>query len=125
MVKTILVVDANQKQCEHLCDLLKENNYQTIPRHSFSALESTLTETDARVIILDIDTIEVGNRAIENVALKNKGVYFLCLSEDRFHPELKDAICNHIYACVNKPIDTDELFFWLRSIYEDEEHPSQ
>ena len=123
MEKMVLVVDADQEQCEQLCELLAENNYQTIPLHSFSALELTLKETPCRIIIVDIDTIEVDNRTIRDVVLKNPGIYFLCLSRDRFHPELKDAICYHIYACINKPIDTDELFFWLRSIYEDENTP--
>ncbi len=120
MEKKVLVVDADQEQCEQLCDLLAGENYQTVPLHSFSVLESTLKQTPCRTIIVDIDTIEVDNRTIRDVVLKNPGIYFLCLSRDRFHPELKDAICYHIYACINKPIDTDELFFWLRSIYEDE-----
>lgn len=123
MVKTVLVVDADQKQCGHLCELLGENDYQSIPLHSFPALESALPETPARIILLDIDTIEVDNRIIRDVVLNYPGVYFLCLSRDSFHPELQDAICYHIYACVNKPVDPDELFFWLRSIYEDEDRP--
>ena len=42
------------------------------------------------------------------------------LSFDKFHPELKDAICYHIYACLNKPIDPDELLYWLKCIQEDD-----
>ncbi len=124
MEKKVLVVDADQEQCGRICDLLATKNYQTLPLYSFSALELTLKETPCRIIIVDIDTIEVDNQAIKDVVLNNPGVYFLCLSKDRFHPELKDAICYHIYACVNKPVNTDELFFWLRSIYEDENSPS-
>lgn len=124
MEKKVLVVDADQEQCGLLCDLLAGKNYQTLPLYSFSDLELTLKETPCRIIIVDIDTIEVDNQAIKDVVLKNPGVYFLCLSKDRFHPELRDAICYHIYACVNKPVNTDELFFWLRSIYEDENSPS-
>jgi hypothetical protein len=72
---------------------------------------------------LDIDTVPVNNRTIRDLALKNPSVRFLCTSKDRFHPELKDAICYHIYACLNKPIDPDELLFWLKSIYEEEGIP--
>jgi hypothetical protein len=44
----------------------------------------------------------------------------LCLSSARFHPELKESFLSHIYACLTKPIDPDELRYWLRSIQEDE-----
>ena len=45
---------------------------------------------------------------------------FLCISRDRVHPELKDAIRNHIYACLTKPVDMDEITYWLRCIREDQ-----
>jgi len=32
----------------------------------------------------------------------------------------KDAICYHIYSCINKSVDPDELFYWLKCIYQDE-----
>ena len=48
---------------------------------------------------------------------------FLCTSKDRFHPELKDAICYHIYACLNKPVDPDEMVFWIKSIFDEENIP--
>ena len=33
-----------------------------------------------------------------------------------FHPYLEKALGNHVVACINKPIDLDELFYWLRVI---------
>jgi hypothetical protein len=57
---------------------------------------------------------------IRDLALKYPAVRFLCKSKDRFHPELKDAICYHIYACLTKPVDPDELLFWIKSIYDEE-----
>jgi len=33
---------------------------------------------------------------------------------------LKDAIRNHIYACLTKPVDMDEITYWLRCIREDQ-----
>jgi hypothetical protein len=44
-------------------------------------------------------------------------------SAKRFHPELQDAIQHHIYACLNKPVDPDELLFWVKSVYEEENIP--
>jgi hypothetical protein len=45
------------------------------------------------------------------------------MSSDRFHPELKDAICYHIYACLTKPLDYDELLYWLRCIEDNGNDP--
>ncbi|MCK5196674.1 MAG: hypothetical protein KAQ71_22875, partial [Desulfobulbaceae bacterium] len=71
-------------------------------------------------IIIDIDSVAVDNRVIRELTVSYPEIYFLCTSKDRFHPELKDAICYHIYACLTKPVDPDELVYWLRSIYKDE-----
>jgi hypothetical protein len=72
---------------------------------------------------MDIDSVPVDNRTIRELTIKHPETYFLCTSKDRFHPDLKDAICYHIYACLNKPVDPDELFYWLRSIDEDDADP--
>ena len=118
MNKIILVLDSDEKQCRELCGTLEERQYETMPVHSLADLERHVEAVDAIAVIMDIDTVAVDNRTIREFTLKNPGVYFLCLSRDRFHPELKESICYHIYACINKPVDPDELFFWIRSIYE-------
>jgi hypothetical protein len=33
---------------------------------------------------------------------------------------LRDSIRDHIYACLTKPIDPDELVYWLKCIREDD-----
>ena len=123
MKRGIVVLDADQKQCRRLCTLLEKNQYSTVPTHSIQYLKASLKQSNCLAVVLDIDTVPVNNRTIRDLALKNPGVRFLCTSKDRFHPELKDAICYHIYACLNKPVDPDELLFWIKSIYEEEEIP--
>jgi len=71
-------------------------------------------------VILDIDSFPMTNSEIRELTINFPRVCFLCLSEDRFHPELKDAICYHIYACMAKPVDPDEMIYLLRCIREDE-----
>ncbi|HEA67566.1 MAG TPA: hypothetical protein ENI07_12195 [Desulfobacterales bacterium] len=123
MEKGIVVLDADQKQCQDLCLDLEKNRYAASPIYSIENLVERLNETDYLAVIVDIDTIAIDNRTVRELTIKYPGVYFFCLSKDRFHPELKDAICYHIYACLNKPVDLDELFYWLRSIYENEADP--
>lgn len=123
MEKGIVVLDADQKQCQELCLDLEKNRYAASPIYSIENLVARLNETDYLAVIVDIDTIEIDNRTVRELTIKYPGVYFFCLSKDRFHPKLKDAICYHIYACLKKPVDLDELFYWLRSIYENEADP--
>ena len=120
MKKHIAVLDADQKECRRLCNLLGKNQYPTIPMYSIQYLEANLNQFDCLAVILDIDTISVDNRSIRDLTIRFPEVYFFCLSERPFHPELHDAICYHIFACINKPIDPDELFYWLRSINEND-----
>jgi DNA-binding NtrC family response regulator len=120
MQKRILVADAVRKQCRQFCTLLEKGGYPATPMHSILNLEKRLAGGEYLAVILDIDTVPVDNRTIRELTIKYPGVNFFALSAHRFHPELKDAICYHIYACINKPVDPDELFYWLRCIYQDE-----
>ena len=120
MKNCIIVLDADKKQCQQLCDLLETRQLRVKSINSFSYLEECLDKGDCISVLLDIDTISVDNRIIRDITIKFPDVYFFCLSERPFHPELHDAICYHIYACINKPVDPDELFYWLRSINEND-----
>lgn len=117
--KKIAVLDADEKECQELCDLIKQQNYNAIPLYSLAKVEQCIRERDCIAVILDLDSVPVDNRMIRELTIRNPEVYFLATSKDRFHPDLKDAISYHIYACLNKPVDSDELFFWLRSIYQE------
>ncbi len=124
MKKNIVVVDADQNQCRRLCTLLEKNQFSTISMPSIQYLEANLKQSSCLAVILDIDSVPVDNRTVRELTIKFPEVHFFCLSEQSFHPELQDAICYHIYACLNKPVDPDELFYFLRSIYENETDPN-
>ena len=120
MQKSILVIDADKNQCRDLCELLKKGQFNATPLYSTHKLEQRIKDTGCMAIFWDVDTVPADNRSVRELTLKFPGVYIFCLSRYPFHPELKDAICYHIYACINRPIDPDELFYWLRSIEENE-----
>ena len=123
MKKRIVVLDNTEEHSAELRDILDSQKYPATVIQSLPELED-LIKTDSYIaVIIDIDSIPVDNRTIRNLALKYPGVRFLCTSKDKFHPELKDAICYHIYACLNKPVDPDELLFWIKSIFEEESIP--
>ena len=118
MDRPIVVVDADKAQCKKLCTLLERSNYRTVASHSLTNLERSAQEGALQVVILDLDTLPVDNRFIMDLRRENPGVRIMGLSNRPFHPELQEAISKHFYACLYKPVDTDELFFWLRSIWE-------
>lgn len=120
MKKSVMVLDSNKKQCRELCDLLEKGQFAAFPLFSTDNLEKSIADTGCQAIFWDIDTVTADNRTVRDLTLKFPGVYFFCISKHPFHPELKDAICYHIYACLNRPIDADELFYWLKSITENE-----
>ena len=120
MKKSILVIDAYKKQCLELCELLEKRQFAAAPLFSTHNLEKNIEDSGCQAIFWDIDTVAIDNRTVRELTLKFPGVYFFCISKHPFHPELQDAICYHIYACLNRPIDPNELFYWLRSIHEDE-----
>lgn len=120
MEKKIAILDAEQQSCDELRGILESQRFPTIAIHSLALLESHLRSGDILAVVVDIDSVPVDNRTIRELTLKYPGVRFLCTSKERFHPELKDAICYHIYACLNKPVDPDELLYWIKSIYEEE-----
>jgi len=123
MKKKIVILDANQNSCGKLSDIINSKNYPLVQTQALSSLEDFLESDQYVAVVLDIDSVPVDNRTIRKLAIKYPGVRFLCTSKDRFHPELKDAICYHIYACLTKPVDPDELLFWIKSIYEEENIP--
>ena len=120
MKKTVLVLDSEQATGQRICDLLAEEHYPTVAVRSLADLKRRLQAESYLAVIMDIDSVPVDNRSIRNLVLEFPGTCILCTSKDRFHPDLKDAICYHIYACLNKPVDLDELFYWLRSINEND-----
>ena len=122
-MKKIVILGADQNSIEELSNILKSKNYPFTVTNALSSLEQYFESDQYVAVVLDIDSVPVDNRSIRNLALKYPGVCFLCTSKDRFHPELKDAICYHIYACLNKPVDPDELLYWIKSIYEEESMP--
>ena len=116
MEKLVTILDADQKQCSELCFQLEERQFHSAPIHSLPELKRHLQRSNCKTVIIDIDTVSIDNYSIKDLTTKNPEVSFFCLSKDHFHPELKDVIARYIYACISKPVDLEELFFWLEAV---------
>jgi DNA-binding NtrC family response regulator len=115
--KSVAVVMADERDCLKLCALLQRQDYRAIPLHSLPSLERHIQRSETQVVILDLDSLPVANRLFRDLKKINPEVRIIGLSSRPFHPELKEAISEFMFACITKPFDEDELLFWLKSIY--------
>jgi DNA-binding NtrC family response regulator len=118
--KTILIMNADPEESAGISFLLQDADFKTQSVAAPAELKHKMKEASFMAVIIDLDSVAVDNRTIRDFASAFPTIPFLCLSKERFHPELKDSIRDHIYACLTKPIDPDELNYWLKCIREDD-----
>ncbi len=121
MRKKIVVLDTDDKHCLELCAMLGEKHYHAIPVSSLDNMEKYLQKSTCLAVIVDIEHASIDNSTIRNLSRNYPGVYFFGMSKQHYNPALREAICYHIYVCLNKPVNPDELFYWLKSINQGEE----
>lgn len=121
MAGIIVVLDAEDGRHQDLCQMLREHQCPAESLPTIGHLNQRIAQNDILAVIIDIDSVPLENRILRGLAVQNPAIYFFCMSERRFHPELEDAIGSHLYACINKPVDPDELLFWVRSIQKEKE----
>ena len=120
MRELVIVADANDKQSQELCAMLEAEHYKTIAFYSLANLERAVTKKDCQIILVDLDTLPVDNFLFRNIKKKNPVVRIIGISSRPFHPELQEAMSKHIYVNLSKPVDGDELIYWLKSICEND-----
>ena len=123
MEKEVVVLDTDKKQCKSLCDLLTDHEYLSTAMSSLTKMDEYLGENDCRAIILNLDNVSVTNKILKDLKRKNPMINIIGLSERQFHPELEEALREYISVCLAKPVDPDELTYWLKTIYENNEKP--
>ncbi|MDA3915594.1 MAG: hypothetical protein PF690_01285 [Deltaproteobacteria bacterium] len=115
----IVIVGKNNDGYQSLIQLLQGEGYKGITIKSVKALEAYLSREECMAVLIDIDTVPVDNRKVREITVQYPHIPVLCMSDKNYHPKLKETICYHVYACINKSIDPDELFYLLRSIRDD------
>ncbi len=124
MKREIVVLDADARHCEVLCEFLSGLHFATVQINTIGDLEPYLCTSDCRAVILNLDTIRVNNRTLRGLKRKKPLTSIIALSERRFHPELEEAFRDYISVCLKQPLDSEELAYWLKSIFENDEAPS-
>jgi DNA-binding NtrC family response regulator len=123
MKKEVVVLDTDQKQGHNLCRLLTDHQYETAPLNSLKALDDYLEQSECRALIMNLDNISVTNKILKQLKAKNPLINIIAVSERQFHPELEEALREYISVCLAKPVDTDELMYWLKTIFQNDNKP--
>ena len=108
MEKEVLVLDPDEQQRRNLCGLLKANDYTTIPMTSLVKMDRYFEENDSRALILNLDKVAVTNKVFRKLKTKKPRLNIIALSKRQFHPELEEALREHISVCLARPVDSDE-----------------
>ena len=121
MKKEVVVLDPNANQCQSLCNLLSDYHFTTVQMSTWGDLEPYLHASDCRAVILNLDNIGVTNKTLRDLKRNKPLTSIIALSERQFHPELEEAFREYISVCLKQPLDSDDLVYWLRSIFENNE----
>ncbi len=118
MTDWILVVNREEEQCRALCDLIREQGYAVAGLCSPEQMQQVVSAGEYRVVIIDLDLVALSNLELREFKRRNPNACLIAMSSRFFHPELKEAMRQHIDVCLNKPVDPDELLYWLQSYQE-------
>jgi DNA-binding NtrC family response regulator len=122
--KEVLVLDADKNQSKNLSDLLRKHHYHPVALNSLEDFESFEKEHKCRALIINLDNVSVTNKVLRELKRKQPLLNIIALSERQFHPELQEAIRDQISVCLRKPVDSDDLVFWLKSTFENNDRPA-
>lgn len=117
MQQPVLVVTADQTLRVELCNLVEEHTYRTLSSNSVVNLAPLTEASGCSVMILDLDTLPINNRVLRDLKRKSPDLHIIAVSSHPFHPELREAITDYIYACLCRPVDPDELIYWIKTIH--------
>jgi DNA-binding NtrC family response regulator len=122
----VIILAADIDQLKDLRAAVAAGPYHIIECDSTADLSALVSDSASSVVILDLDSVSVDNKFLRLLKANNPGLSILTLSGQKLHPELRESIASYIHACLSKPLDADELTFWLKSITQDTlEHGGQ
>ena len=119
--KEVIVLDADTTQSQNLVAFLKDNAYTATPMNSLANMDQYMAETDCRAVVLNLDNISVTNKTLRDLKRKKPLINIIAHSKRQFHPELEEALREYISVCLAEPVDTEELGYWLKSVFENNE----
>jgi DNA-binding NtrC family response regulator len=115
--KEVMVLDTDTTQSQSLIAYLNENAYSATQLKSLTHIYRYIAQTDCRAVVLNLDNISVTNKILRDLKRKKPSINIIAHSKRQFHPELEESLREYIAVCLAEPIDTDELGYWLKSVF--------
>jgi DNA-binding NtrC family response regulator len=112
----VAVIDADGQNCRTICALLKQAHFSAASFNTLNVLAEHLRKVPVAVLIMDLDGLPVDNTFFRSLKKQYPNLHILCLSSRTYHPGLEEAMGAHIYASLAKPLNSEELFYWLKAI---------
>jgi len=120
--KEVIVLDADTTQSQNLVAFLNDNAYRATPMDSLTNMDQYVEEADdCRAVVLNLDNIPVTNKILRDLKRKKPTINIIAHSKRQFHPELEEALREYISVCLAEPVDTEDLGYWLKSVFDDRE----
>jgi DNA-binding NtrC family response regulator len=111
----VLVSPESQSQVLH--SILSQGPYAPLRLESLDDVPQYMQGRESGVLILDLDSEPIITNASLRELKKKHQLTIIALSREQFHPGLEEALTHHIYACLGKPANPDELLYVLKSIF--------
>jgi DNA-binding NtrC family response regulator len=116
MKQEVAVLVSQESQNQAILSILGQGPYAPFALSSMADIPGYMHGRDKGVLLVDLDTEKITNAALR--ALKKKhDLTIIALSGEHLHPDLEESLRHHIYACLGKPADPDELLYMLRSVF--------
>lgn len=114
----VVVVAGDRQDGKKFCSLLSNLNYPATLIHQPEDLEGFIQKSPNIAVIFDLDTVRPDNQFFRGLKKRHPRLHILGVSSQAYHPGLEEVIGSHLYACLLKPLDMEELSFWLKTIAE-------
>ena len=116
MEKDFFIITNDSSIGASLAGQLPKTLYRAHTLTSLTALTDGLPATATCIAAMDIDTIEPDIQRIRALKQKYSNLVLLAFSELKFHPEHKDVLSTHFFACLSKPVDVDEMLYLIKDV---------
>lgn len=114
----VAVADADKQNCRAICVLLEQAHIPVASISTLKVLADHLKREPVAVLLIDLDTLPVDNTFFRSLKKQYPNLHIFCLSSRRHHPGLEESMGSHICASLAKPLDPEELFYWLKAVTE-------
>ena len=124
MKRSVVVLTRNPADSVGLSEIIVAHRLVALPLSCLDAVEGALDGGEVLAIIIDLDGFTIDNRFIRRLKGRFPDTTILLASSRREHPHLETAMVEYVYACLVKPIDPEEIGYWLKCIAADGPAPA-